>query len=128
MLTLPWQQNIYNLLFHQDLDDGPFLRLCTADPGLSGTISDEVTGGGYHSVSVYERLIYDYSAGTATNDRPIYFVDLPAVTVTHWALCQVGSGTTTGDVIVTDAFAAPLVVPAGKTLVVNPSAITIAIT
>jgi hypothetical protein len=128
MLSTPWRANVFEYLFHQNLNTGPYVRLCTADPGDSGRMTNEVTGGGYRSVSVYDRLVYDEGAGTATNDRPIYFVDMPAATVTHWAICQFGSGTLDEDVIVLDTFPTPVTVAIGKTLNVAPGVVAITIT
>lgn len=125
-LTTAWNEQVYNYLFNQT--SGPFLRLCTADPGNTGVLSNEVTGGGYRSLSIKSKFAHAYGTGAATSNLPLYFLDMPAVTVTHWAITANSVGTPVGDVIYTGPFAAPLVVAVGKTLAVNPGDITIAIT
>lgn len=85
-----------------------YLALFTADPGEAGS-AGEVTGGSY------ARQTITFGAptnGAFSNDASVTFSDMPAATVTHWAIYDAvtagnmlyhGAWTTSRDYIASEA-------------------------
>lgn len=112
------------LLLGQSLT-GPatvYAALCTADPGESGDLSSEVTGGSYARAAVsFGPASPD---GQYANDTECLFPETTAAwgQVTHLALCTAASG---GAVIMSMPLTASISVAAGEQLRINPGALTV---
>lgn len=119
-LTTAWANHIYNLV---NLGTAPptltgvYLRLFTADPTDAGSFTNEVTGGSYLGQDITSAMTGPTN-GAGTSDSNISFADMPATTVSHWAKCKSAASTGADEMIERDAFAAPIVVDAGQTLLV----------
>jgi hypothetical protein len=119
--TTAWANNIYNLLNRATAPPALtaiYLRLCTADPGATGTIANEVTGGSYTGQNIVSAMGAPTN-GVGTSTAAITFTAMPAVTVTHWAKCKTATGTAADEVIEHGPLAAPVVVPAGQAFTVS---------
>ena len=95
-----------------------FLALFTTAPTEAGG-GTEVVGGGY------ARQLCDMdpaSGGSKPNTDPIQFTNMPAVTVTHWALYDVVSG---GNMLVYGALTAPQLFTAGQPCDVAAGAVVV---
>lgn len=96
-----------------------YLRLFTADPTVdpdSTYGTREVAGGSYVGKAVAWTSLA--GAGAAENTSSIDFPDMPAVTVTHVALCSTASGA--GDWYLFGALTSSKTYAAGDTCQVEP--------
>lgn len=71
---------------------GTWVALCTADPGTTGTISNEATGGS--PAYARKQTTWTSSTGGVVNGSAVT-IDVPAGTYTHMALCSASSGAAT---------------------------------
>lgn len=95
-----------------------YLALFTAAPGEAGS-TNEVTGGSY------ARKAITFGAptnGAFSNNARIYFDDMPAVTVTHWAIYD---ATTAGNMLYHGAWGTARSYTAGDTATVLTGQLTI---
>lgn len=83
-----------------------YIALFTEDPTAAGT-GDEVTGGSY------ARDLIGFGAAAASansSDIAASFTDMPAATVTHWALFD---ASTSGNMLIAGELPSPIVCNAG---------------
>lgn len=126
-ITDAWLDNSYNLLVRNVAPSGltgdVYLRLFEASPPTDGTVGGDELLGVYTRPEVSAKLSNPID-GTGLNTSMIAFENLPAGTVTHWALCNSASGSTTSTVIVTEAFDTPHVISSGDSLVIPAGTLT----
>lgn len=96
--------------------DPIYLALFTADPGEAGS-AGEVAGGSYARQPV---TFGAPTGGAFSNNARVYFDDMPAVTVTHWAIYD-----DTGNMLYSDAWGTPRTYTAGNTATVLPGQLVI---
>jgi hypothetical protein len=98
-----------------------YLALFTADPGVLGSLADEVAGGDYE-----RQLLPLTAAGSKTtgNSGVIIFDNLPACTVTYMAIADLQFA---GHLLLITQTASPLVIPnsARLTLAAGEVAVTL---
>lgn len=89
-----------------------YLGLHTADPTVTGNSATELAGGGYVRLSI---VFGAPSNRSVVNNASITFTNLPATTITHFAIWSAQSG---GAIQHTIAAGSGIVVSAGGTVLV----------
>lgn len=101
--------------------DPIYLALFETDPTDAGT-GTEVDGTG----NGYERKAITFDApttpGVFTNSADILYQDMPATTVTHWAIYDASTG---GNLLYHDAWSSSQTYPAGEAALVSAGSLTI---
>lgn len=95
-----------------------YLALFTADPGEAGN-AGEVTGGSYARQAITFGIPTN---GVFSNDARVYFDDMPAATVTHWAIYDAA---TAGNMLYHGAWGTARTYTAGDTATVISGQLTI---
>jgi hypothetical protein len=90
--TTYWRDAVLNLLRGNNVTGfSAYVSLHTGDPGNTGT--NEVTGGSYaRQLAGFDAPVDDTGVRAITNAADIDFTDMPAVTVTHFAVWTAVTG------------------------------------
>jgi hypothetical protein len=94
-----------------------YVSLHTADPGEAGT-ANEVSGGSYARQSA--TFSWNSGSSRAENSADIVFSNMPAVTVSHFAIFD---ASTSGNALFKGAFSAPRTLSSGDQLRITASSL-----
>jgi len=108
------------VLQHYLLDSPSWLALFTADPTVTGSLVNEVTGGSYARLPA----VWSAPGSKSTGLGALRFVNMPACTVTHFAVADALSG---GHLLLVSALPSPIVVSASGEVRVPANAIVVTI-
>lgn len=104
-----WANNAIDYLLNRDT----YFALHISDPGATGELSSELTGGSY------ARVLSTFSSAAsreAANNAQVVFPNLPASIVTH---VGVWTASSFGEIICSGAFPSALTVTDGDPLVIQ---------
>jgi hypothetical protein len=108
------------VLQHYLLDTPSWVALFTADPTVTGSLTNELTGGSYARLPA----VWSAPSSKSTGLGALRFINLPACTLTHFAVTDALSS---GHLLVVSAFPSPQVIPASAELRIAANSIVVTV-
>jgi hypothetical protein len=106
------------VLQHYLLDSSTWLALFTADPTVTGSLTNEVSGGSYARLAA----VWSAPGSKSTGLGALRFINMPACTVTHFGVTDALSS---GHLLLVSALPSPIAVLSSAELRVPANAIVV---